>query len=468
MKKLIFRLGTLITGTVFGVILITALQTGNVFATCTPTGNYFTWIGTSTSNNWSVASNWLESAGIGSSDTYCPATVAPSGGNIVVLDGDPTAVYSAFTGTLDPTVNIDSSSGVSVAQIILTNSGSSTAPAFNITGYGLTLTNGDVPQVSGSSTGTIPSVTLANSELTFSGNQTIGTTINSGQGSFVITTGAPASGIPVINIPSGYTVSVASTLTFPNSTIDIQNLTGSGTLALVGVSGNVGSSQQFQLEDLGTSANTPFNGTIVIGPNIELTEMGTISLGSASYVINSGGTLELAVVVSSGTTSSTITIPNDLSIAGTGGNVSGDLQGAIIASASTSLTKSGTSSNLVIDLTGKDSLAANTSLASIYSSNVTYNFSNINLAGFSLTPVAASAPTYGTTTITYNGQSSPTSTQSSTTGTQSSTASTPQVPKAPDTGSSLTSSEAILPLLGALMLVFGLRIISKKTKLFNK
>ncbi len=453
MRKLIFRLGTLITGTVFGVILITALQTGNVFATCTPTGNYFTWIGTSTSNNWSVASNWLESSGIGSSYAYCPATVAPTGSNIVVLDGDPTAVYSAFTGTLDPTVNIDSSSGVSVAQIILTNSGSSTAPAFNITGYGLTLTNGDVPQVSGSSTGTIPSVTLANSELTFSGNQTIGTTINSGQGSFVVTTGAPASGIPVINIPSGYTVSVASTLTFPNSTIDIQNLTGSGTLALVGVSGNVNSSQPFLLEDLGTSASTPFSGTIVIGSNVQLTEMGSsISLGSASYVINSGGTLGLGVIVNSGTTSTTITIPNNLSIAGDGGNVSGDRQGAIIASASTYSPT--VFSNLVIDLTGKDSLAANTSLASIYSSNVTYNFSNINLAGFSLTPVAASAPTYGTTTITYNGQSS--------------TASTPKVPKAPDTGSSLTSSEAILPLLGALMLVFGLRIISKKTKLFNK
>jgi len=426
------KIGTLVASFVISVSSLAAVGFNGVAHAAT-TGTYYEWTGASsatagnsscTLNCWSVAGNWDVSTNGGS--TYTTATTAPNSTDNSG-DGD-NLVFNLSNLTAATTVN-DDITNLTVDTITLTGSGSY---SYTINGNSFSLVNGLIGDESGYSASTI-----INNNITFSSSQTIN----------------PAEFI----LGGTLTIPTNSTLTVDGS-FNMNALAGNGSLVLDQPSSS--GSNSFYSNDYILNPST-FSGSIEINSGVMLSVNAASSLGTATLNIASGGQLTLPSASGSSTTN---TINNTINMAGDGAGAAGEDQGAIYQDQNPN---SSTGTN--VDLTGTVTLTGNTQLAGGSGPTTTYNITGTyNAGGFSLTPVPASPPTYGTTVIELNGNpitgttTSSTTTSSTTTSSPTSTKKTAIVPKTPDTGIGLASDNIGLPIVGTVMMAGGLYVISRK------
>ncbi len=395
------------------------------------TGTYYKWTGASTataglggctSNCWSVANNWDVSTDGGT--TYVAASSAPNstdnsgaGDNLVF---DNTSLSSATTVHNDIT---------NLVVDTLTSQGTGVYPdVFTLAGNAFSLVNGElgVPDA-------VPQLTI-NNNVTFSASQTYGQTgINSDEYNFQGT----------LTVPTSVTLTAASP-------INITTLAGGGSLILQGpTSGNY--PQYHSIFNAST-----LSGSIEIQSGALLTITTPSALGTAALTIDSGGQLSIDDGPSTPVASDTITIPNAITLAGNGTGVSQQNQGAIIAGLYNN-TAGQDQGNLTVTLSGTVTLTGDTQLASVYATVVTYNLTGtFNANGHALTAVAASQPTYGTTTIEVNGTPLVAATTAS--------APTAAAPKTPDTGFGLVAAHPAETLGLSGLSAFGLLLIGLRSR----
>jgi hypothetical protein len=323
-----------------------------------------TWTGKGSDDNWNTAANW--------------SLGAPTNGEDLVISDS--AIKAGSTTT---TLN-DNVPSLSIAKLTISGSGS----GFNVSGSPLTVTGGIAQSITPTKGSSSQSAVQLENSVTFTGNQVVSTTANN-QLTFSSTSGSTAT-----------TTIGSSTVQFiaaKSSDIEVSTpVVGTGEIDIPASSVTTGN-VDFNLTSSNFTGNVMVNSGATVGmSNQNATGSGvssTDAFGTATITVASGGYLEVNEVGSS-----SITIPNNITIGGNGATSPSQDNGPDTGAISACITSAqeGCNTGATVTLTGKLSLVANTEFGAFYgldsaqvppSTTATYVVKDLVANGHTLTTV---------------------------------------------------------------------------------
>ena len=408
LKVLSFSISSGIFSLIFGLMLQgTAHAASNIYK-WTGAASATAGLSGCTLNCMSVYGNWDLSTDGGT--TYAVAT----SGQVPGAAAGDSIVFDNSLENSSQTIKNDNPS-LSIANF--TSQGSQNYQ-YTLTGNGMSISGGFIN----------PSTAryiYVNIPVTFTASQTFGTQGHGNQYSLNQS----------ITIGSGSTLTVASLY----STY-LPSLNGSGNIIFGGPGAGVNDPNYRYTYNGGS-----ISGDVEIQSGVEFSLSTSLGLGTANITIDNGGQLETNY-------SSPMTLANNITVSGNGSGVSNQGQGAIV-----NLYGPNRNSNNTMTLTGNITLNGDATFGSDWNYPTTFNLTGtVNKNGHFFNTVAAVQPYYGATVVQING--------TVVAGGTSSTSSTTKAPKAPNTGSELVSSHAVLPAITVISIAGALMVISRKLK----